>query len=101
MANPTEFYNNTLVPMVVEQTARGERAFDIYSRLLKERLIFITGPIEATAAGNILIQAIADKAVGSLAEARQIVTRSFPQNTYEPQDPGLWSAAYSKFLTLP
>ena len=35
-----------LVPMVVEQTARGERAFDIYSRLLKERLIFITGPIE-------------------------------------------------------
>ena len=46
MPNPTEFYNNTLVPMVVEQTARGERAFDIYSRLLKERLIFITGPIE-------------------------------------------------------
>jgi len=46
MAHPTEFYNNTLVPMVVEQTARGERAFDIYSRLLKERLIFITGPIE-------------------------------------------------------
>jgi ATP-dependent Clp protease, protease subunit len=46
MADPTEFYNNTLVPMVVEQTARGERAFDIYSRLLKERLIFITGPIE-------------------------------------------------------
>jgi len=44
--NPLEFYNNTLVPMVVEQTARGERAFDIYSRLLKERLIFITGPIE-------------------------------------------------------
>ena len=43
---PLEFYNNTLVPMVVEQTARGERAFDIYSRLLKKRLIFITGPIE-------------------------------------------------------
>jgi ATP-dependent Clp protease protease subunit len=46
MSDPTEFYNNTLVPMVVEQTARGERAFDIYSRLLKERLIFVTGPIE-------------------------------------------------------
>ena len=44
--NPAEFYNNTLVPMVVEQTARGELAFDIYSRLLKERLIFVTGPIE-------------------------------------------------------
>ncbi|HEY4941742.1 MAG TPA: ATP-dependent Clp protease proteolytic subunit [Rhizomicrobium sp.] len=37
---------NTLVPMVVEQTARGERAYDIYSRLLKERVIFVTGPIE-------------------------------------------------------
>jgi ATP-dependent Clp protease, protease subunit len=46
MAEISEFYNNTLVPMVVEQTARGERAFDIYSRLLKERLIFVTGPIE-------------------------------------------------------
>src|SRR5581483_6126602 len=46
MTNPTEYYNNTLVPMVVEQTARGERAFDIYSRLLKERVIFVTGPIE-------------------------------------------------------
>ena len=44
--DPVEVYNQALVPMVVEQTARGERAFDIYSRLLKERLIFITGPIE-------------------------------------------------------
>jgi ATP-dependent Clp protease, protease subunit len=43
--NPVEIYNNNLVPMVVEQTARGERAFDIYSRLLKERIIFLTGPI--------------------------------------------------------
>jgi len=40
-----KFYNQ-LVPMVVEQTNRGERAYDIYSRLLKERLIFITGPVE-------------------------------------------------------
>ena len=38
-------YQNQLVPMVVEQTNRGERAYDIYSRLLKERIIFITGPI--------------------------------------------------------
>ena len=37
---------NTLVPMVVEQTARGERSFDIFSRLLKERIIFLTGPID-------------------------------------------------------
>src|SRR5437764_3419842 len=45
MKNPVETYMN-LVPMVVEQTNRGERAFDIFSRLLKERIIFITGPVE-------------------------------------------------------
>jgi ATP-dependent Clp protease protease subunit len=56
MTNPTEFHNNTLVPMVVEQTARGERAFDIYSRLLKERVIFITGPIEDYGASLITAQ---------------------------------------------
>lgn len=43
--DPVEIYGNALVPMVVEQTARGERAFDIYSRLLKERIIFLTGPV--------------------------------------------------------
>jgi len=45
MRNPVETYMQ-LVPMVVEQTNRGERAYDIYSRLLKERIVFITGPIE-------------------------------------------------------
>src|SRR5438132_5729643 len=45
MKNPVETYMN-LVPMVVEQPNRGERAYDIFSRLLKERIIFITGPIE-------------------------------------------------------
>jgi ATP-dependent Clp protease, protease subunit len=44
--DPVEVYNNTLVPMVVETTNRGERAYDIYSRLLKERIIFLTGPVE-------------------------------------------------------
>ena len=43
--DPVEVYNQALVPMVVEQTARGERAFDIYSRLLKERIVFLTGPV--------------------------------------------------------
>ncbi len=43
--DPVEIYDSGLVPMVVEQTARGERAFDIYSRLLKERIIFLTGPV--------------------------------------------------------
>ena len=47
MIDPRETYMNTLVPMVVEQTSRGERAYDIFSRLLKERIIFINGPIHS------------------------------------------------------
>src|SRR3981081_1196372 len=43
--DPVEIYGNSLVPMVVEQSARGERAYDIYSRLLKERIIFLTGAV--------------------------------------------------------
>src|SRR3978361_137334 len=43
--DPVEVYSNNLVPMVVEQTARGERSYDIYSRLLKERIIFLTGQV--------------------------------------------------------
>ena len=46
MRDPHDVYMNTLVPMVVEQTNRGERAYDIYSRLLKERIIFIIGGVE-------------------------------------------------------
>ena len=45
MKDPYEHYMNTLVPMVVEQTSRGERAYDIFSRLLKERIIFLSGPV--------------------------------------------------------
>lgn len=47
---------NTLVPMVVEQTARGERAYDIYSRLLKERVVFIVGPVEDHMANLVVAQ---------------------------------------------
>lgn len=56
MRDPVEFYNSTLVPMVVEQSARGERAFDIYSRLLRERIIFLTGPVEDYSASLIVAQ---------------------------------------------
>jgi ATP-dependent Clp protease protease subunit len=56
MKTPAEIYMNTLVPMVVEQTNRGERAYDIYSRLLKERIIFVTGPIEDHVASLITAQ---------------------------------------------
>lgn len=45
MIDPIDTYMNTLVPMVVEQTSRGERAYDIFSRLLKERIIFLSGPV--------------------------------------------------------
>jgi len=47
---------STLIPMVVEQTARGERSYDIYSRLLKERVIFIVGPVEDNMANLIVAQ---------------------------------------------
>jgi ATP-dependent Clp protease protease subunit len=56
MKDPRDVYMNTLVPMVVEQTARGERAYDIYSRLLKERIIFITGVVEDYGASLITAQ---------------------------------------------
>ncbi|HVI58980.1 MAG TPA: ATP-dependent Clp endopeptidase proteolytic subunit ClpP [Luteimonas sp.] len=54
MDNPTKALN--LVPMVVEQTSRGERAYDIYSRLLKERVIFLVGPVDDHVANVIVAQ---------------------------------------------
>ena len=56
MRDPIDLYNNTLVPMVVEQSNRGERAFDIYSRLLRERIVFLTGPVEDYSASLIVAQ---------------------------------------------
>src|SRR5882757_9144647 len=56
MRDPVDTYMNYLVPMVVEQTNRGERAYDIYSRLLKERIIFITGPVEDGMSSLIIAQ---------------------------------------------
>ena len=56
MKDPYDIAMNNLVPMVIEQTPRGERAFDIYSRLLKERIIFLTGPINSTIASLVSAQ---------------------------------------------
>jgi len=56
MHDPYEFYMNNLVPMVVEQTSRGERAYDIFSRLLKERIIFVNGPIHDGMASLVVAQ---------------------------------------------
>ena len=54
--DPVEFYMNNLVPMVVEQTNRGERAYDIYSRLLKERIIFLIGGVNDAVSSLICAQ---------------------------------------------
>jgi ATP-dependent Clp protease protease subunit len=56
MRDLVDTYTNYLVPTVVEQTNRGERAFDIYSRLLKERIIFVTGPIEDNMSSLVIAQ---------------------------------------------
>ena len=56
MRDPVEVYNSMLVPMVVEQSNRGERAFDIYSRLLRERIVFLTGPVEDNMASLVVAQ---------------------------------------------
>jgi len=55
-SHANDIMNSNLVPMVVEQTARGERSYDIFSRLLKERIIFITGPIEDGVANLVVAQ---------------------------------------------
>jgi len=56
LRDPADVFMNTLVPMVVEQTSRGERSYDIYSRLLKERIVFLTGQVEDYTASLICAQ---------------------------------------------
>ena len=56
MQDPIAMYNNYLIPQVIENTSRGERGFDIYSRLLRERIIFLTGPVEDGMASVIIAQ---------------------------------------------
>ena len=56
MSDPKDIYMNTLVPMVVEQTNRGERSYDIYSRLLKERIIFVVGQVHDVMASLVTAQ---------------------------------------------
>jgi ATP-dependent Clp protease, protease subunit len=56
MRDPVDFYYNNLVPIVIEQSARGERSFDIFSRLLRERIIFVVGGIEDVSASLVVAQ---------------------------------------------
>jgi rhamnulokinase len=60
----------------------------------------LAGPVEATAIGNVLLQAIATGRLGSLAEGRALVRRSFPLKTYEPRDQPAWAEAYEKLKKL-
>ena len=60
----------------------------------------VAGPIEATAIGNIMMQAIATGNIGSIAEGREIVKQSFDVVTYEPKDVEQWAEAYQRSHTL-
>jgi len=60
----------------------------------------VAGPIEATAIGNVMMQAVATGEVGSIAQARDVIRRSFEAEEYEPQDTSAWDDAYEKFLTI-
>ena len=56
MRDPVDYYTNNLVPIVIEQSARGERSFDIFSRLLRERIVFMVGPVDDISASLIVAQ---------------------------------------------
>ena len=56
MSDKIQEHMNTLIPMVVEQSSRGERAYDIYSRLLKERIVFLVGPVNDNVATLVTAQ---------------------------------------------
>src|SRR5487761_1559340 len=58
MRDPIDVYNQYLIPQVIENTSRGERGFDIYSRLLRERIVFLTGPVEDHMSSVIIAQLI-------------------------------------------
>jgi rhamnulokinase len=60
----------------------------------------VAGPIEATAAGNILMQMLATGAIGSLAAGRAVIRRSFATGRFEPRDTAAWDEAYARFVTL-
>ena len=82
MRDPVDTYMNYLVPTVVEQTNRGERAYDIFSRLLKERIIFITGVIEDEMSALIVAQLLFLEADNPKKEIA-IYINSLPSGNFE------------------
>ncbi len=88
MTDPYETYMNTLVPMVVDQTARGERAYDIYSRLLKERIIFLVGPVDdavASLRALRLAKEAADKEAAEEADSKAPSSAEHDLSGLDPQ----------------
>ncbi len=74
MRDPVDYYTNNLVPIVIEQSARGERSFDIFSRLLRERIVFMVGPVDDISASLIVAQLLfleADNPKKEIAPLRQ------------------------------
>ena len=64
-----------------------------------DRLV-IAGPIEATAIGNVMVQALSSGDIGSVEEARAVVARSFPMRRFEPREPGVWDESFGRFTEL-
>ena len=60
----------------------------------------VAGPVEATAIGNIMMQAVAAGDVGSIAEAREVIRRSFPVETYEPHNTAAWNKGYERAVRV-
>jgi rhamnulokinase len=60
----------------------------------------LAGPVEATAIGNVMVQAVSDGAIGSLAEARDVIRRSFEVDCYEPRNTAAWDEAFPRFLKV-
>jgi rhamnulokinase len=60
----------------------------------------VAGPVEATAIGNLMMQSVAAGDVGSIAQAREVIRRSFSVETYEPVNTAAWDAVYERFLAL-
>ena len=89
----------SLAPIHIVGGGTKNRLLSQFTAEATNRLV-ITGPVEATAIGNILMQAIALKHIHSLAEGRQIVRQSFQLDTFEPRNPSAWDEVYPRFVQL-
>jgi len=94
-----EMTGHKLEPLYIVGGGTQNRLLSQFAADATDRQV-ITGPIEATAAGNILMQAVAVGALGSLEEARSVVRSSFEVSQFEPGDQAPWDAAYARLLSI-